>query len=44
MRNGSAQIHTFFTFFSALFVHIFPIVVYQKSFAVLKSGVKYKYF
>ena len=38
----SAQKHTFVYrtgIFSALFVHIFPIVAYQRSFGVLKSGV-----
>ena len=38
----SAQKHTFFYrtgIFSTLFVHIFLIVVYQRSFGVLKSGI-----
>ena len=42
----SAQNHTFFYrtgIFSALFVRIFLIVAYQRSFGVLKSGVKYQY-
>ena len=47
MRNVSVctKTHVFYRagIFSSLFVHIFPIVAYQRSFGVLKSGVKFQY-